>query len=153
MKKLIVDLYKIFYWLSTSKSLDYSKMPLIKYKNHKEKINKIFLWKDIKKIVGIDMIKSWVNLKKKGKEYILKQSQTNIQIKKLYKFINEIPIFYTIFLWDKGNVTIQVSFKENYHSTFKDIEDICNDVKDLINNINNNVELKKNQSLNLNIQF
>ena len=29
------------------------------------------------------MIKSWVNLKKKGKEYILKQSATSIQIKKI----------------------------------------------------------------------
>lgn len=142
-EEIYVNLYKIFYWLSTSKSLDYSKMPLIKYKNQKEKINKIFLWKDIKKIVGIDMIKSWVNLKKKGKEYILKQPQNSIQIKKLYKFINETPIFYTIIIWDKGNVTIQVSFKENYQSTFKDIEEICNDVKVLINDINNKVELKK----------
>lgn len=143
-----VDLYKIFYYLSTNKSIDYSKMPLVKYKNQKEKINKIFIWKNLKKMIGINMIKSWVNLKKKGRNFVLKQSTTSVQIKRFYKKINNIPIFYTLILWDKGNVTAQISFRENYDSSFKDIQYLCDDIKEVLDNINKNVKLTRKFKFN-----
>ena len=146
-----LDLFKIFYYLTSSKEFDYSKMPLIKYKNPKDLRGKgkIFVWKGLKTLINIDLFKSWVNLKKKDREYILKQSSTSIQIKKLYKYIDETPIFYTIIIWDKGNITIQVSFKETHNATFTDINNICNDCIELLDKINRNVELIKNVKFKL----
>jgi len=146
-----LDLFKIFYYLTSSKEFDYSKMPLIKYKNPKDLKGKgkIFVWKGLKTLINIDLFKSWVNLKKKDREYILKQSSTSIQIKKLYKYIDETPIFYTLIIWDKGNITVQVSFKETHNATFIDINNICNDCIELLDKINKNVELIKNMKFKL----
>ena len=138
-----INLFNIFHYLVTQNLIN-DKMPLVKYKDPSLDNTRTYTWKNIKTLISKDLLKKWVGLKKKGKEWIFKQNTSSLQIKRLYKYIDNNPVFYTLVIWDKGNLTLNISFKETQNASFKDLETVIEDCKKFIDMINKNIILIKN---------
>lgn len=138
-ENLRINLTNIFNYIRYNNILS-EKVPFMKYKNPKLKDPIPEAWSGVKDIIDKDKLKQWVGLKKKDRVYTFKQITNNLQIKKLYKKVEDYYIYYTIIIWDNSHINLNISLKESYAGDFTDIVNILNDCKTFINMLNDNVK-------------
>ena len=138
-ENLRINLTNIFNYIRYNNILS-EKVPFMKYKNPKLKDPIPEAWSGIKDIIDKDTLKQWVGLKKKDRVYTFKQITNNLQIKKLYKKVEDYYIYYTIIIWDNSHINLNISLRESYAGDFSDIVNILNDCNSFINILNENVK-------------